>query len=158
MAVNSKISGENGGSQSTNEPSNKVPFCSTLSDAQESVIREIISRATDKWSLWALSELARDGPSRFSRLMDRVEGVSQKSLTATLRHLERDGLVKRTVTVQVPIRVDYEATSLGKAFVQETHPLWMWCALNLGGFDRARAAFDRRTQSAEAKSKVSAKF
>jgi DNA-binding HxlR family transcriptional regulator len=158
MAVNSKISGENGGSQSTNEPSNKVPFCSTLSDAQESVIREIISRATDKWSLWALSELARDGPLRFSRLMDRVEGVSQKSLTATLRHLERDGLVKRTVTVQVPIRVDYEATSLGKAFVQETHPLWMWCALNLGGFDRARAAFDRRTQSAEAKSKVSAKF
>ena len=114
MAVNSKISGENGGSQSTNEPSNKVPFCSTLSDAQESVIREIISRATDKWSLWALSELARDGPLRFSRLMDRVEGVSQKSLTATLRHLERDGLVKRTVTVQVPIRVDYEATSLAK--------------------------------------------
>ena len=158
MAVNSKISGENGGNQSTRELSNKVPFCSTLNDAQESVIREIISRATDKWSLWALSELARDGPLRFSRLMDRVEGVSQKSLTATLRHLERDGLVKRTVTVQVPIRVDYEATSLGKAFVQETHPLWMWCALNLSGFDRARAAFDRRAQSAEAKSKVSAKF
>src|SRR5277367_1514933 len=143
MATKPKISKENGAVQATNVPSNKVSLCSTLSDAQESVIREIISRATDKWSLWALSELAGDGPLRFSRLMDRVEGVSKKSLTATLRHLERDGLVKRTVTVQVPIRVDYEATPLGKAFVQETHPLWIWCALNLSGFARARAAFDR---------------
>jgi DNA-binding HxlR family transcriptional regulator len=157
MAPKLKISKENGAVQATNGPQTKVSLCSTLSNAQESVIREIISRATDKWSLWALSELAGDGPLRFSRLMDRVEGVSQKSLTATLRHLERDGLVKRTVTVQVPIRVDYEATSLGKAFVQETHPLWMWCALNLGGFDRARTAFDRGAQSARAKSKVSAK-
>jgi DNA-binding HxlR family transcriptional regulator len=90
--------------------------------------------------------------------MDRVEGVSQKSLTATLRHLERDGLVKRTVTVQIPIRVDYEATRLGKAFVQETHPLWMWCALNLNGFERARNAFDRGAQAAHAKSKAGAKF
>jgi DNA-binding HxlR family transcriptional regulator len=153
-----KISNENGAVQATNVPRNEVSLCSTLSDAQESVIREIISRATDKWSLWALSELAGDGPLRFSRLMDRVEGVSQKSLTATLRHLERDGLVKRTVIVQVPIRVDYEATPLGKAFVQETHPLWMWCALNLNGFERARTAFDRRAQSALAKSKISATF
>ena len=158
MAAKPKRSKENGPVQATNVPPNEVSICSTLSDAQESVIREIISRATDKWSLWALSELAGDGPLRFSRLMDRVEGVSQKSLTATLRHLERDGLVKRTVTVQVPIRVDYEATPLGKAFVQETHPLWMWCALNLSGFGRARTAFDRGAQSARAKSEVSAKF
>jgi DNA-binding HxlR family transcriptional regulator len=158
MSSKPKISKENGAVQATNVPPTEVSLCSTLSDAQESVIREIISRATDKWSLWALSELAGDGPLRFSRLMERVEGVSQKSLTATLRHLERDGLVKRTVTVQVPIRVDYEATPLGKAFVQETHPLWMWCALNLSGFARARAAFDRGAKSAGAKSKVSAKF
>ena len=147
MAAKPKSSKGKDAVQATNLPPNKVSLCSTLSDAQESVIREIISRATDKWSLWALSELAGDGPLRFSRLMDRVEGVSQKSLTATLRHLERDGLVKRTVTVQVPIRVDYEATPLGKAFVQETHPLWLWCALNLSGFDRARTAFDRGAQS-----------
>ena len=157
MAAKPKISKVNRAVQETNAQSNKVSLCSTLSDAQESVIREIISRATDKWSLWALSALAGDGPLRFTRLMDRVEGVSQKSLTATLRHLERDGLVRRTVTIQVPIRVDYEATPLGKAFVQETHPLWMWCALNLSGFDRARAAFDRGAQSVRAKSKVSMK-
>ena len=158
MAAKPRSFKENGGAPAASVPSNKVPLCSTLTDTQESVIREIISRATDKWSLWALSELAKDGPLRFSRLMDRVEGVSQKSLTATLRHLERDGLVKRTVTVQVPIRVDYEATPLGKAFVHETHPLWMWCAHNLSGFGRARAAFDRGAQSARARSEVNAKF
>jgi DNA-binding HxlR family transcriptional regulator len=157
MAPKPKISKENGAVRTNSAPQNEVSLCSTLSDAQESVIREIISRATDKWSLWALSELAGDGPLRFSRLMDRVEGVSQKSLTATLRHLERDGLVKRTVTAQVPIRVDYEATPLGKAFVQQTHPLWMWCALNLSGFDRARTEFDRGAESARVISKVSAK-
>src|SRR5271154_2447746 len=90
MATKPKSFKENGAVQATNVPSNEVSLCSTLSDAQESVIREIISRATDKWSLWALSELAGNGPLRFSRLMDRVEGVRQKSLTATLRHLERE--------------------------------------------------------------------
>src|SRR5271156_2124711 len=130
MAAKPKSFKENGAVQPKSAPSNKVSLCSTLSDAQESVIREIISRATDKWSLWALSELARNGPLRFSRLMERVEGVSQKSLTATLRHLERDGLIKRTVVVQVPIRVDYQATKLGRAMVAEVHPLWMWVAVN----------------------------
>jgi DNA-binding HxlR family transcriptional regulator len=97
MSTKSKIFKENGAVQATNVPSNKVSLCSALSDAQESVIREIISRATDNWSLWALSELAGHGPLRFSRLMDRVEGVSQKSLTATLRHLERDGLARKRI-------------------------------------------------------------
>jgi DNA-binding HxlR family transcriptional regulator len=121
-----------------------VSLCSTLTDEQEAVIREVISRVTDKWSLWALSELAREGPLRFSRLMERVEGVSQKSLTATLRHLERDGLIKRTVMVQVPIRVDYEATDLGRKMVAEVHPLWMWVAVNLQAVAKARRMFDRR--------------
>ena len=121
-------------------------LCSTLTDEQETMIREVISRVTDRWTLWALSELAQHGPLRFSRLMERVEGVSQKSLTATLRHLERDGLIKRTVVVQVPIRVDYEATELGRAMVAEVHPLWMWVAVNLQGVARARHSFDRRTR------------
>ena len=127
-------------------PGHDVRLCSTLTDEQETMIREVISRVTDKWSLWALSELAQHGPLRFSRLMDRVEGVSQKSLTATLRHLERDGLIKRTVMVQVPIRVDYDATDLGRAMVAEVHPLWMWVAVNLQGVARARRTFDRRTR------------
>jgi DNA-binding HxlR family transcriptional regulator len=128
-------------------PEQDVSLCSTLTDEQEAVIREVISRVTDKWSLWALSELARNGPLRFSRLMERVEGVSQKSLTATLRHLERDGLIKRTVVVQVPIRVDYEATNLGRAMVAEVHPLWMWVAVNLEAVSKARRMFDRRARA-----------
>ena len=125
-----------------------VSLCSTLTDEQEAVIREVISRVTDKWSLWALSELAQNGPLRFSRLMDRVEGVSQKSLTATLRHLERDGLINRTVVVQVPIRVDYDATDLGRTMVAQVHPLWMWVAVNLQSVAEARRMFDRRARMA----------
>src|ERR1700679_1715124 len=147
MAPKPKISKENGSVRATNAPQNDVSLCSTLSDAQESVIREIISRATDKWSLWALSELAGDGPLRFSRLMDRVEGVSQKSLTATLRHLERDGLVKRTVIVQVPIRVDYEATAMGLDFMNKFHPLWIWVATRLPEVGKARRTFDRHSKA-----------
>ena len=128
-------------------PEQDVSLCSTLTDEQEAVIREVISRVTDKWSLWALSELARNGPLRFSRLMERVEGVSQKSLTATLRHLERDGLIKRTVVVQVPIRVDYDATDLGRAMVAEVHPLWMWVAVNLQAVTKARRMFDRHART-----------
>jgi DNA-binding HxlR family transcriptional regulator len=130
-------------------PEQDSSLCSTLTDEQEAVIREVISRVTDKWSLWALSELAQDGPLRFSRLMERVEGVSQKSLTATLRHLERDGLIKRTVVVQVPIRVDYDATDLGRAMVAQVHPLWMWVAVNLQAVAKARRTFDRRAGGRE---------
>jgi DNA-binding HxlR family transcriptional regulator len=128
-------------------PVQNMSACSSLTDEQEATIREVISRVTDKWSLWALSELAQHGPLRFSRLMERVEGVSQKSLTATLRHLERDGLIKRTVMVQVPIRVDYDATDLGRAMIAEVHPLWMWVAVNLQGVAKARRAFDLRMRA-----------
>jgi DNA-binding HxlR family transcriptional regulator len=66
--------------------------------------------ASSVWSLLALSELTSEGPLRFPRLLERVEGVSQKSMIATLRGLERYGLVRRSITVQIPIRLDYEAT------------------------------------------------
>lgn len=123
-----------------------LSLCSTMTEEQESVIREVISRMADKWSLWTLSELAQYGPLRFSRLMERVEGVSQKSLTATLRNLERDGLVTRTVKAQVPIRVDYDATDLGRGMVKQVHPLWMWAAVNLELFARSRRAYDRKSR------------
>jgi DNA-binding HxlR family transcriptional regulator len=123
-------------------------LCRSLTDAQEAIVRDVISRATDKWSLWAMSELvAANGPLRFSQLLRQVEGVSQKSLTATLRHLERDGLVKRTVVVQVPIRVDYEATAMGLDFMHKFHPLWMWVATHLPEVGKARRTFDRHSKA-----------
>ena len=117
-------------------------ICEALDDDQEGVIREILSRVTDKWSLWALSELKSNGPLRFSRLLERVEGVSQKSLTAMLRGLERAGLVRRTVTVQVPIRVDYEATSLGRELIARFQPFWIWTVGKIPDFRTARRTFD----------------
>ena len=119
-------------------------ICSALSRDEAELVRTIISRATDKWSLWTLSQLATQGPLRFSRLLERVEGISQKSLTVTLRQLERDGLVTRTVTVRSPIRVDYEATKLGVELIRHIDPLWTWVATNHAAFSRARAAFDAR--------------
>ncbi|HEY0264641.1 MAG TPA: helix-turn-helix domain-containing protein [Granulicella sp.] len=133
----------------SSNPVQELPLCSTLTDAEEALLREVISRVMEKWALWALSELAQHGPLRFSRLMERVEGVSQKSLTATLRHLERDGLITRTVTVQVPIRVDYDATPLGRAMVAEIHPLWHWAAVQRKSFAVARRSFDRRAQRSQ---------
>ena len=107
------------------------------------MVREIISRAADKWSLWTLSQLATGGPLRFSRLLERVTGISQKSLTVTLRQLERDGLVTRTVTVRSPIRVDYEATALGIDLIRHVDPLWTWVALHHAMFSQARDAYDQ---------------
>jgi len=118
-------------------------MCEALHPQKEAVIRDVLSRVTDKWSLWALSELTAAGPLRFSRLLERVEGVSQKSLTATLRGLERDGLIRRTVTVQVPIRVDYEATRLGHKLIANFQPFWAWAVGRVADFTAAREKFDR---------------
>ena len=117
--------------------------CASLTPADAALVRDIVSRAADKWSLWTLSELARDGTLRFSRLLERVTGVSQKSLTVTLRQLERDGLVTRSVTVRSPIRVDYAATELGIELIRQIDPLWTWTASNHALFAEARRSYDR---------------
>lgn len=117
-------------------------ICAGLSPGQEKLVREIVSRAADKWSLWTLSQLATHGQLRFSRLLERVTGISQKSLTATLRRLERDGLVTRTVTVRSPVRVDYEATALGVDLIRHVDPLWTWAGRNHDRFAAARATCD----------------
>ena len=124
-------------------------LCASLSAGQERLVREIISRAADKWSLWTLSLLATRGPMRFSRLLDHVTGISQKSLTATLRQLARDGLVTRTVAVRSPIRVDYAATALGIELIRHVDPLWTWVASNHGVFAQARTAYDAEQTATE---------
>ena len=123
-------------SDPTNDP------CSALTTEQQDLVREVLARTVDKWGLWVLTELSEVGPLRFSRLLERVGRISQKSLTVTLRQLERDGLVTRTVTAQVPIRVDYAATPLGRALVEQVHPLWLWAIYHLAEFAAARAAYE----------------
>jgi DNA-binding HxlR family transcriptional regulator len=119
--------------------------CEAMEPGSEILAREIVTRMAEKWTLWALAVLAEAGePMRFSRVMEQVEGVSQKSLTKTLRQLERDGLVTRAVFPEVPPRVEYETTELGLEMLLQVHPLWMWTVKNLDRFQAAQAEFDGR--------------
>jgi DNA-binding HxlR family transcriptional regulator len=118
-------------------------FCETLTEAEDALTREMISRISDKWSLWTMSVIAEsDQPMRFSRVMEKVEGISQKSLTKTLRGLERDGLVTREVFAEVPPRVEYAITALGSEMLDSIAPLWLWVAKSVQRFQGCRATFD----------------
>jgi DNA-binding HxlR family transcriptional regulator len=119
-------------------------FCETLTEAEDALTREMVSRISDKWSLWTLSVIAElRQPMRFSRIMDQVDGISQKSLTKTLRGLERDGLITREVFAEVPPRVEYTITTLGSEMLDNVAPLWLWVAKRVQRFEDCRAAFDR---------------
>lgn len=87
--------------------------------------RKLLDRIGDRWTVLVIGALA-DGPLRFSRLHARVDGISQKMLTQTLRMLEEDGLVLRTVTASVPVRVDYELTEAGHSLRQPLKALEDW--------------------------------
>lgn len=120
-------------------------FCETLSEAEDALTREMVSRISDRWSLWTMSVIAESGqPLRFSRIMDQVEGISQKSLTKTLRGLERDGLVTRKIFAEVPPRVEYTITALGSDMLDNVAPLWLWVAQRVQRFKACRASFDDR--------------
>src|SRR5271170_1581800 len=85
-------------------------------------VREVLNRVGDKWSVLIVSLLA-DGPKRFSDLRRSIEGISQRMLTLTLRGLERDGLVTRTVFPTIPLRVDYELTKQGLTLLEPIRAL-----------------------------------
>jgi len=119
-------------------------YCEKLTESEDALTREMVSRVSDKWSLWTLSVVAAPRkPMRFSRIMEQVEGISQKSLTKTLRGLERDGLITRKVFAEVPPRVEYTITSLGSEMLDNVAPLWLWVAKNVRRFQDSRAAFVR---------------
>ena len=116
-------------------------ICAKMPASEQHELRALLARLLDKWSLWVLAELCNEGSLRFSRLLGRVGGISQKSLTATLRQLERDGLITRTVVTQVPIRVDYAATELAETLVREVQPIWLWGVANLPALKKNRRRF-----------------
>jgi DNA-binding HxlR family transcriptional regulator len=99
----------------------------------------MLQRVSGKWPLYVLHELADAGqPLRFARVLQRVEGISQKVLTQTLRGLERDGLVTRKLYPQVPPRVDYGLTPRGYEFLKQIHPLWQWMIAHVADLEAAR--------------------
>jgi DNA-binding HxlR family transcriptional regulator len=120
-------------------------MCDGLDDAEDGLAREIVARVSDKWSLWVLHVLGTNGRLRFSRVLEQVEGVSQKMLTKTLRQLERDGLVARTMYLEVPPRVEYELTAMGRELLLRVLPLWTWIIENMAVFKAARERFDKES-------------
>jgi DNA-binding HxlR family transcriptional regulator len=99
----------------------------------------VMERVAAKWPLSIMRVLAQaKGPLRFSRVLERVEGISQKVLTHTLRSLERDGLVTRTLYPQVPPRVEYELTPLGGDVLAQVVSLLRWIAGRLENFTSVR--------------------
>jgi DNA-binding HxlR family transcriptional regulator len=103
---------------------------------------QVLDRIGDKWTIMAVGALSH-GPMRFNVLMRRIGGVSHRMLTLTLRGLERDGLVKRTVFPTVPPRVEYELTPLGHSLIAPLETLAQWGREHRGEIESARSAFDR---------------
>jgi DNA-binding HxlR family transcriptional regulator len=109
-----------------------------------SLVKDLIGRVADKWTMLILDVLAENAPLRFSRLSESVEGISQKMLTQTLRAMERDGLVVRTVYPVVPPKVEYKLTDLGITLGAAFCGVWVWAANNMDSVEKARQEFDNR--------------
>src|SRR5664279_2573351 len=104
-------------------------------------VSEVLARVGDKWTLLVVSTLG-DGPKRFNELRKALGSISQRMLTLTLRALERDGLVTRTVFPTIPPRVDYELTKLGRSLLEPVSALGLWARKNRPIIQEARRRFD----------------
>lgn len=103
--------------------------------------RKLLDRLSDKWVTLIMAALA-GGSLRYGDLSRKIAGVSQKMLTQTLRSLERDGLVSRSVTPTVPVRVDYELTELGMSLQAVMRAVKHWAETNIESVEAARTAYD----------------
>ena len=110
----------------------------------DALVTEVIGRVADKWTMLILEELAGHDTLRFTQLGRQVAGISQKMLTQTLRQMERDGLITRTVHPIIPPRVEYRLTELGLGLGAAFCGVWRWAEQNHAEIARARTAFDSR--------------
>jgi len=108
----------------------------------EALVNEVIGRVADKWTMIVLDVLAENGELRFTRVGELSGGISQKMLTQTLRQMERDGLVVRTVHPVIPPKVEYRLTDLGFSLAEAFCGVWTWAEANLERIEASRAAFD----------------
>src|ERR1700739_5054528 len=104
-------------------------------------VREVLNRVGDKWSVLIVALLG-DGTKRFSELRRAIEGISQRMLTLTLKGLERDGLITRTMYPTIPPRVEYELTKLGRSLLIPITGLGAWAAQNRERIQAARERYD----------------
>jgi DNA-binding HxlR family transcriptional regulator len=118
---------------------NQVEVCGAMGD--------ILNRIGDKWSVMVVGQLTRR-TMRFNELRHSIGGISQRMLTLTLRNLERDGLVTRTVYPEIPPRVEYQLTELGRTLTDPLDTLWNWAAQHMHAVAEARANYDRVHEAA----------
>jgi DNA-binding HxlR family transcriptional regulator len=119
-------------------------------------VSEVLARVGDKWSVLVVTYLG-SGSMRFNELRNKIGGISQKMLTTTLRGLERDGFVTRTVTPTIPPRVDYELTELGEDLLVPVKALASWAVRNQPLVEKAREKFDAERPRAPAARSSAAK-
>ena len=120
------------------------PAYSEIDPKVEAMVHELIGRVADKWTLLIVEELEENGELRFTQLSRKIPGISQKMLTQTLRQMERDGLVHRTVHPVVPPKVEYRLTELGHGLSESFCGVWRWVESNLDAVEAARQQFDAR--------------
>ena len=107
-------------------------------------VRDVLERVADRWTLLVVDALEGGAPTRFTRLRERIPGISQRMLTHTLRQLERDGLIVRTVHPVVPPRVEYALTPLGFTLGAALCGIWEWVEAHAATVDAARQTYDQR--------------
>lgn len=117
----------------------------TFLPAQSCPIRDILARLGDKWSLLVLTTLSANGTMRFSDIHRTIGDISQRMLTVTLRSLEADGLVDRTIYPEVPPRVEYRLTRAGDGLIPYLNGLVEWAMENMGGIVQSRQTHEERT-------------
>ena len=120
------------------------PGYSEIDPQVEAMVHELIGRVADKWTLLVVEELEENGTLRFTQLSRKIPSVSQKMLTQTLRQMERDGLVQRTVHPVVPPKVEYRLTDLGHGLSESFCGVWRWVEGNLEAVEAARRQFDAK--------------
>ncbi len=125
------------------ESSPHAEDCLTLMQADN-----LLTRIGDKWTVKVVIALSQ-GPMRYNQIFRQVGGVSQRMLTLTLKSLERDGLVLRTVYPTTPPRVDYALTERGQTLIGPLYALWNWVQANHAAIENDRLAFDTRSQNVE---------
>lgn len=116
--------------------------CDALSDEDDGLKREVLAHAGNRWSLGIVHALGVSGTLRHAEIGRRLDGVTQRMLTRSLRQLERDGLIVRHDHREVPPRVDYALTTLGRGLLLGMMPLWTWVIDNAASFRTARDRFD----------------
>ena len=126
----------------------KTAPAATADPKIEALVHEIIGRVADKWTMILLEILVEHGELRFTRIGELAGAISQKMLTKTLRQMERDGLVVRTVHPVIPPKVEYRLTKLGQTLGEAFCGVWLWAEKHGDEIERARAAFDRRNRRA----------